>query len=75
MADAQQVSPPDDSDAATTDPTGVTGGTSLEDERGVDLADLRARLRLSPAERVQRLLDEVLVWTEIRWAAETARKQ
>lgn len=75
MADAQQVSPPDDSYAASTDPGAVTGGPSLKDERGVDLADLRARLRLSPAERVQRLLDEVLVWAEIRWAAETAREQ
>ncbi len=57
MADAQQVFPTDDSYATSTDPTGVTGGTSLEDERGVDLADLRARLRLSPAERAPRLVD------------------
>lgn len=41
----------------------------LEDERGVDRADLRERLRLTPAARVQRLVDEVRVWSEIREAA------
>ena len=49
-------------------------GSPVEDARGVDLTDLRERLRLSPAERVQRLVDEVRVWTEIRQAADAARK-
>lgn len=37
----------------------------LEDRRGVDLADLRERLRLSPSERVERMVHEVAVWSEI----------
>lgn len=39
---------------------------ALEDWRGVDQADLRTRLRLSPAERVERLVCEVQVYDEIR---------
>lgn len=41
----------------------------LEDERGVDRYAIRQRLRLTPAERVQRLVEEVEVWTEIRRVA------
>lgn len=40
--------------------------TQLEDQRGVDVGAIRERLRLSPAERVQRLVDEVEVWSSIR---------
>lgn len=32
---------------------------SLEDHRGVDLTQLRDRLRLTPAERLRRMVDEV----------------
>lgn len=38
----------------------------LEDERGVDRGAIRERLALTPAERVQRLVDEVEVWSQIR---------
>lgn len=38
----------------------------LEDERGVDRGAIRERLALTPAERVQRLVDEVEVWAQIR---------
>ena len=39
---------------------------SLEDHRGVDLTQVRDRLRLSPAERVARLVDEVEMYRQIR---------
>lgn len=39
---------------------------SPEDKRGVDRSAIRERLRLTPAERVQRLVDEVEVWSDIR---------
>lgn len=39
---------------------------SLEDHRGVDLTQLRGRLRLTPAERVARLVDEVEMYRQIR---------
>jgi len=42
---------------------------ALEDERGVDRGAIRERLRLSAAERVQRLVEEVEVWSAIRGAA------
>lgn len=46
----------------------------LEDERGVDRAAIRERLALTPVERVQRLVDEVDVWSQIRrHAGVTAR--
>jgi hypothetical protein len=32
-----------------------------EDERGVDIAQIRERLRLTPAERFQRLVDEARI--------------
>jgi hypothetical protein len=38
----------------------------LEDQRGVDMGAIRERLALTPAERVQRLVDEVEVWSQIR---------
>jgi len=39
---------------------------SLEDHRGVDLTQLRERLRLTPAERVSRLVHEVEMYSQIR---------
>jgi hypothetical protein len=39
---------------------------SLEDERGVDVSQIRERLRLTPAERLDRLIHEVRTWDEIR---------
>ncbi|MCB9390906.1 MAG: hypothetical protein H6512_15490 [Acidimicrobiia bacterium] len=74
MADAQQVLPTNDNPSATADLSCFMVRSPVEDARGVDLTDLRERLRLSPAERVQRLVDEVRVWTEIRQAADAARK-
>lgn len=44
---------------------------SLEDQRGIDRAALREILRLTAAERVQRLVDDVRVWSEIRESAGT----
>jgi len=38
----------------------------LEDQRGVDRGAIRERLELTAAERVQRLVDEVEVWSQIR---------
>lgn len=46
---------------------------TLEDDRGVDRADLRERIRLLPSERVERLVREVRVWSEIQAAAANAR--
>lgn len=37
----------------------------LEDERGVDVAAIRERLAMTPAERVDRLIEEVTAWQEI----------
>ena len=37
----------------------------LEDWRGVDVGQIRERLVLTPAERVERLVAEVRVWHEI----------
>ena len=45
----------------------------LEDSRGVDRASLRERLRLTPAERVERLIHDVRVWKEIMESAESHR--
>lgn len=39
---------------------------SLEDHRGVDLTQVRDRLRLTPAERVARLVHEVEMYRQIR---------
>lgn len=39
---------------------------SLEDHRGVDLTQVRERLRLTPAERVSRLVHEVEMYSQIR---------
>jgi hypothetical protein len=44
-------------------------GSGVEDERGIDRHAIRERLRLTPSERVQRLVDEVEVWSQIRRAA------
>lgn len=46
----------------------VTDG-SLEDERGVDRWAIRQRLKMTPAERVEQMVREVRVWTEIRESA------
>jgi len=46
---------------------------ALEDSRGVDRAGLRERLRLTPAERVERMIHDVRVWTEITESAESYR--
>lgn len=43
----------------------MTASGPLDDERGVDRAAIRELLRLSPAERVQRLVETVAVWQEI----------
>ncbi|HEX9467881.1 MAG TPA: hypothetical protein VGA11_05715 [Acidimicrobiia bacterium] len=40
-------------------------GSTLEDERGVDRQQIRELLALSPAERVDRLVRTVAVWSEI----------
>jgi hypothetical protein len=46
--------------------TGVVTATSrLEDERGVDREQIRDLLALTPAERVDRLMATVAVWSEI----------
>jgi hypothetical protein len=37
----------------------------LDDERGVDRQQIRELLALSPAERVDRLVSTVAVWSEI----------
>jgi len=39
---------------------------SLEDHRGVDLTQVRERLRLTPAERVAKLVGEVEMYRQIR---------
>lgn len=39
---------------------------SIEDHRGVDLTQVRDRLRLTPAERVARLVREVEMYNQIR---------
>lgn len=44
-----------------------------EDERGVDRESIRAQLRMTPAERVQWLVEQVRVWTEILGAAAESR--
>jgi hypothetical protein len=38
---------------------------ALEDERGVDLWAIRERLRMTPAARVDRLMEEIQAWSEI----------
>ncbi len=45
----------------------------IEDEWGVDRVALRSILRLTVAERVQRLVDEVQMWAEIRESAGVTR--
>ncbi|GMU77521.1 MAG: hypothetical protein AMXMBFR46_03210 [Acidimicrobiia bacterium] len=45
----------------------------LEDERGVDRQQIRELLALSPAQRVDRLVRTVGVWSEILAAAGTSR--
>lgn len=39
---------------------------SLEDHRGIDVSQIRDRLRLTPAQRVDRLVNEVKTWGQIR---------
>jgi hypothetical protein len=43
----------------------VSATSDLEDERGVDLQQIRDLLGLTPAQRVARLVETVAVWTEI----------
>jgi hypothetical protein len=47
----------------------------LEDERGVDRQHIRDLLALTPAERVERLVATVSVWTEILSFAGVARSR
>ncbi|MEX1007837.1 MAG: hypothetical protein WD271_08330 [Acidimicrobiia bacterium] len=47
------------------------GASMLEDERGVDRQQIREHLALSPAERVERLVHTVAVWSEILTQAGT----
>jgi len=51
----------------------VTSLESLEDERGVDAAQIRALLRLSPAERLAHMVEVVNTMQEIRDHAQAAR--
>jgi hypothetical protein len=44
----------------------VRATNNLEDQRGVDRAQIRELLALTPAERVDRLVATVAVWTEMR---------
>jgi hypothetical protein len=54
----------------------VTATSGLEDERGVDRQQIRELLALTPAERVERLVRTVAVWSEIRTSAGgTSRSQ
>jgi hypothetical protein len=43
----------------------VTATSDLEDERGVDRRQIRDLLALTPAQRVDRLVKTVAVWSEI----------
>jgi hypothetical protein len=43
----------------------VPGGNDLEDERGVDRAQIRELLDLTPAERVDRLIAVAVAWDDI----------
>jgi len=43
----------------------MANASPLEDERGIDRVALRELLGLTPAERVQRLVDTVAVWSQI----------
>jgi len=51
----------------------VTTLESLEDERGVDVAQIRALLRLSPAERLAHMVDVVNKLQAMRDHAQAAR--
>jgi len=44
---------------------GVVTSSMLDDERGVDRQQIRDLLALSPAERVDRLVSTVAVWSEM----------
>ena len=45
--------------------TTVSVPSDLEDERGVDRRQIRDLLALTPAQRVERLVQTVAVWSEI----------
>ena len=45
--------------------TVVAATSDLEDERGVDRRQIRDLLALTPAQRVDRLVTTVAVWSEI----------
>ena len=51
----------------------VTEQRSLEDERGVDTAQIRALLRLTPAERCAHMVDVANAMLAIRDHAQAAR--
>jgi len=48
----------------------VTVSVPCEDGRGVDRAAIRERLQLTVPERVQRLVDELRLWSELCEAAD-----
>lgn len=54
-------------------PYAVTTLESLEDERGVDVAQIRALLKLSPAERLAHMVEVVNTLQAIRDHAQAAR--
>jgi len=54
-------------------PYAVTTFESLEDERGVDVAQIRALLQLSPAERLAHMVEVVNTLQAIRDHAQAAR--
>jgi hypothetical protein len=51
----------------------VTAIEPLEDERGVDVAQMKALLRLSPAERLAHMVEVVNTMQGIRDHAQAAR--
>jgi hypothetical protein len=52
---------------------GMDHTAPLEDERGVDRAAVRELLRMTPAERVDRLIQVVATWTAMHDSAGAAR--
>jgi hypothetical protein len=52
----------------------VIDQSDLEDESGVDIAIMRELLKLTPAQRVERMVDLVNTMQEIQAHAKAARK-
>jgi hypothetical protein len=52
----------------------VIDQSDLEDESGVDIALMRELLKLTPAQRVERMVDLVNTMQEIQAHAKAARK-